>query len=228
MANHPIFAPTFHGNVDTVERLLREDGSLVAVRDAKNLTPLHVAASRGQSAVAQLLIDHGADIEGPTGDGGWTPLVFAAYRGHADVAKVLIENGAGVTWDHGNPIHYSGQRRHKEICRMLVEHGAIDGLIDSDDPEILALFRGAYGYDSDSVNEILIRRPDLVNAEDIHGRTPLHEACTQGDTHTVRVLIQHGADLTVRDSNDQTPADRALAHNQKAVARILDKHAKQS
>ena len=155
MANHPIFAPTFHGDVAAVKRILDGDPSLVAVRDAKNLTPLHVAASRGQSDVAQLLIDRGADVHGPSDDDEWTPLVFAAYRGHAEVAKVLIENGAGVTADDGNPIHYSGQRKHKDICRLLVEHGAIDDLIDSDDEDTLNLFRAAYSYDSDTVKEIL-------------------------------------------------------------------------
>lgn len=224
MANHPIFAPTFHGDVAAVRKLLENDATLISVRDAKNLTPLHVAASRGQSAVADLLIDYGADIHGPTDEGEWTPLVFAAYRGHADVAKVLIQNGAGVAADDGNPIHYSGQRKHKDICRMLVEHGAIDDLIESDDPDVLNLFRAAYSYDPDSVHDILSRRPEIVDFKDKHGRTAIHEACTQGDTKTVRVLLQFDADLEIRDSNGQSPADRASTHKQHAVTRVLEKH----
>ena len=224
MANHPIFAPTFHGAVAAVRKLLEEDATLIAVRDAKNLTPLHVAASRGQSAVAQLLIDHGADVHGRGEDSVWTPLVFAAYRGHFEVAKVLIENGAGVTADEGNPIHYSGQRKHKGICRLLVEHGAIDDLIESDDSDVLNLFRAAYSYDSETVKEILARRPELVDCRDKDGRTALHEACTHGDTKTVRALLKCGADVTIKDTNGQTPADRAAAHNQHAVTKILDKH----
>ncbi len=224
MANHPIFAPTFHGFVNAVKKLLEGDATLVTVRDAKNLTPLHVAASRGQSAVAQLLLDYGADIHGPTDDGEWTRLVFAAYRGHADVAKVLIENGAGVTASDGNPIHYSGQRKHKDICRLLVEHGAIDDLLDSDDADVLNLFRAAYSYDSHAVKEILVRRPELVDCKDKDGRTALHEACTHGDTKTVREFLKCGADVTIRDVNGQTPAERAAAHNQHAVTKLLDKH----
>ena len=224
MPNHPIFAPTFHGDVAAVKKLLKEDATLIAVRDAKNLTPLHVAASRGQSSVAQLLIDHGADVHGPTDNDEWTPLVFASYRGHYEVAKVLIDNGAGVTVNDGNPIHYSGQRKHKEICRLLVEHGAIDDLVDSDDSDILNLFRAAYSYDTETVHEILDRRPELVDFKDKDGRTALHEACTHGDTKTVRVLLKCGADVTILDANGQTPADRAVAHNQSAVAKLLDEH----
>lgn len=224
MPNHPIFAPTFHGDVATVGKLLKEDATLVSIRDAKNLTPLHVAASRGQSKVAQFLIDFGADVHGPSEDGDWTPLVFAAYRGHADVAKVLIANGAGVTEEDGNPIHYAGQRKHKVICRILVDHGAIDDLIQSEDPDVLDLFRAAYSYDPDSVHEILSRRPEIVDFKDKHGRTALHEACTQGDTKTVRTLLRFGADSSSLDNNGQSPADRASSHNQRAVTRVLEKH----
>lgn len=224
MANHPIFAPTFHGDVATVQSLLDEDPTLITVRDAKNLTPLHVAASRGQSEVAELLLKRGADVHGPTDDGDWTPLVFAAYRGHTDVAKVLVENGAGVTANDGNPIHFAGQRKHKDICRLLVQYGAIDRLIDSDDPDILSLFRAAYSFDTHAVHEILTRRPELVFSKDTNGRTVLHETCTHGDTKTVRKLLQFDADLSIRDANGQTPADRAEAHRQHAVIRVLEKH----
>ena len=224
MPNHAIFAPTFHGNVAAVKKLLRGDSTLVSVRDAKNLTPMHVAASRGQHKVIKLLLDFEADVHGPTAKGEWTPIVFASYRGHLDAVRVLAENGARVTEKGGNPIHYAGQRKHKEICRLLVEHGAIDGLVRSKNADVLALFRASYSYDSDSVREILARRPKIVNSKDKSGRTPLHEACTHGDTKTVRELLKAGADATIEDKAGQTPADRAAAHRAHSVTKILEKH----
>ena len=224
MPNHPIFAPTFHGNVTAVRKLLKDDGTLVSVRDAKNLTPVHVAASRGQHKVIKLLLQFGADVQGPTDKGEWTPIVFASYRGHFDAVKVLVENGAGVSEKDGNPIHYAGQRKHKDICRLLVEHGAIDSLIRSKNADVLALFRASYSYDSDAVREILTRRPKIVNSKDKHGRTPLHEACTHGDTKTVRELLKAGADPTIKDKAGQTPADRADAHGKRNVMKILEKY----
>lgn len=65
MPNHPIFAPTSHRKVTAVKLLLAGEGTLVEIRDAKTLAPLHVAASRGQSAIAQLWLDHGANVHGP-------------------------------------------------------------------------------------------------------------------------------------------------------------------
>ena len=225
MANHAIFAPAFHGDVGKVQRMLEEDRTLVSVRDAKNLTPLHVAASRGQHEVIQLLLDYAADIEGPTAEGDWTPIVFASYRGHFDAVRVLIENGASVNVAAGNPIHFAGQRKHKDICKLLVEHGAIDELVNGDDADVIELFRAAYSYDSEAVSDVLSRRPELVDCTDRSGRTPIHEACTHGDTKTVRVLLRFGASVDVLDNQGQTPADRASAHRQHAVTKLLDKHA---
>ena len=224
MANHPIFYPTFHGDVESVRKLLGADRDLVKVRDAKNLTPLHVAASRGQDEVARLLLEHGADVQGPSEGDQWTPLVFAAYRGHLDVVKVLLDHGAKPTEAHGNPIHYAGQRKHKEICKVLVAHGAVDDLLEPRDPDLRELFRASYSYDFATVEAILARRPELVRSEDRYGRTPLHEACTNGDSKTVRVLLRYGADVGHRDDRGQSPLARASAHRQRSVVTILEKH----
>ncbi|MBI4532078.1 MAG: ankyrin repeat domain-containing protein [Candidatus Latescibacteria bacterium] len=221
MANPPIFFPVFHGDSKMVKAMLEADGQLLRIRDAKNLTPLHVAASRGQCAVAQVLLDRGADVQGPSPDGQWTPLVWAVYRGHLSMVKLLLDWGADPTEKGGNPIHYAGQRQHKEICRLLVEHGAIDGLIPSGDPELTGLFRAAYSYDHEGVVYVLERRPDLANATDRNGRTALHEACTNGDTRTVRTLLRFGTDPAVVDRSGLTALDRAKAHRRKSVVKIL-------
>ena len=221
MANHPIFAPTFHGRILRVRQLLDEDPSWVTMLDAKGLTPLHVAASRGQHEVAQLLIDYGADVTGGPANDQWPPLVFAAYRGHLEAVKVLVENGAGVTEADGHPIHFAGQRKHKEICRFLSEQGAVDDLVDADDDDVVQLFRAAYSYDPDAVKELLTRREALVRYRDKNGRAALHVSCTNGDTKTVRVLLHCDADASLKDKAGQTPLDRAVSHRQHAVTMIL-------
>ena len=125
----------------------------------------------------------------------------------------------------GNPIHYAGQRKHREICKLLVEHGAVDDLVEPGDTDLRNLFRAAYSYDPDAVEEILFRRPELVESRDRHGRALLHEACTHGDTKTVRALLRFGADMNAHDNRGHTPMDRASAHRQHNVMKVLEKHA---
>ncbi|MBX2822771.1 MAG: ankyrin repeat domain-containing protein [Rhodothermaceae bacterium] len=223
MANHPIFTRVFHGDVDAVKELLDHDASLVSIRDAKNLTPLHVAASRGQSRVVELLLDYGSDVNGPTLSGNWTPIVFASYRGHLDTVRVLIDKGAAVQSDGGNPIHYAGQRKHKNICQLLIQHGAIDDRITTTDIDILSLFRATNSFDFNAVEQILSRNGKIINSQDIEGQTVLHHACRNGDTNTVKVLLKHGADNTIVDHNKQSPADEAQKHKQHTIIKLLQK-----
>ncbi|MCB9593152.1 MAG: ankyrin repeat domain-containing protein [Sandaracinaceae bacterium] len=220
MANPPIFYPTFHGQVPQVRAILRADPTALHARDAKDLTPLHVAAKRGQAAVAELLLAQGADVHGPTHGGGWTPIVHAAYRGHLEVVRLLIERGADVTEAGGDPIHFAGQRGHRAVCKLLVEHGAIDALV-GEDGDARALFRAAHSFDAEGVDAQLAATPSLVDRRDARGRSALHEVCTYGDLATAKVLLARGADRTLVDANGETPLDRAERHRKRRLVALL-------
>ncbi|KAK3592587.1 hypothetical protein CHS0354_001754 [Potamilus streckersoni] len=44
-----------------------------------------------------------------------------------------------------------------------------------------------------------------INDADSSGRTALHVAACRGNENVVRMLIEHGADISARDKNDNTP-----------------------
>lgn len=59
------------------------------------MKPLFIAAKTGQTEIAGLLLDVGADIEGR--DSQWdTPLMAALGNRYLDTARFLIENGANL------------------------------------------------------------------------------------------------------------------------------------
>ena len=58
------------------------------------------------------------------------------------------------------------------------------------------------------------------------GYTALTYAAKNGMTAVVRLLLQHGADLTIARSDGKTALDLALEHNHPATAQILRQYAK--
>jgi ankyrin repeat protein len=57
--------------------------------------PLLQAAETGDTGIAKLLLDEGADINGRDGQ-GTTPLHLAACCGHVEMVKLLLANGANA------------------------------------------------------------------------------------------------------------------------------------
>ena len=90
------------------------------------ISPLHGAAWECSVRVAQLLIDHGADVN-TRYDRIGTPLVLAAYQGRYSMVEFLLNKGADVlaTGDlFVNALVAAAQGRHRRILRLLLSHGA--------------------------------------------------------------------------------------------------------
>lgn len=73
--------------------------------DRSTETPLHLAACYGKTKLAELLLEHGADVNSlKTCNGVYTatPLHWAACRGHTDTVRLLIRHGANVNAQNSN------------------------------------------------------------------------------------------------------------------------------
>ncbi|XP_057319556.1 tonsoku-like protein [Microplitis mediator] len=87
-----------NNNIQEVMNLLTA-GHPVDIRDNCGWTPLHEAANFGHIEIAQLLIEHGANLNDPGGAqcGNVTPLHDAASCGHFSMMNLLIERGADIS-----------------------------------------------------------------------------------------------------------------------------------
>ncbi len=77
------------GMLEALDRLLTERPALVHARGGDGQTPLHVAST---VAIAQLLLDRGADIDARDVDHESTPAQYLV-RDHQDVTRYLITRG---------------------------------------------------------------------------------------------------------------------------------------
>jgi ankyrin repeat protein len=64
----------------------------VVQQTTRGFTPLHMAASRGNKAMAELLLAHGAKINAISKEGA-TPLHLAAKQNRQEMAEFLHSSG---------------------------------------------------------------------------------------------------------------------------------------
>ncbi|MEM7114872.1 MAG: ankyrin repeat domain-containing protein [Chloroflexota bacterium] len=101
--------------------LAEEKIDLEARREQWEFTPLLNAAFDGHVEMVELLVEHGADIEGVDAWGD-TPLNAASWNGHLEVVQRLVELGANpdVTNVNGdNGVAHGRKQGHEDIEAYL-------------------------------------------------------------------------------------------------------------
>lgn len=83
-----VFLAARSGDVAKLQSLLAAEPELVDVRASNGSTPLHAAASAGQDAAVQFLLDSGADPAAED-EMNVTPDNAAAVEGHTSTAELL-------------------------------------------------------------------------------------------------------------------------------------------
>ncbi|KAI8608265.1 ankyrin repeat-containing domain protein, partial [Chytriomyces sp. MP71] len=73
----------------TIEVLVQNGATIDAKEHRYALTPLHMAAKSGHTAIMNLLVSQGADPTNRTTDNR-TCLCFAAYGSHLDCIQALL------------------------------------------------------------------------------------------------------------------------------------------
>ncbi|MBC8160103.1 MAG: ankyrin repeat domain-containing protein [Roseiflexaceae bacterium] len=90
----PLGLAAFFGHEDVADLLLGLGASPdIASRNEQRVAPLHSAAAGQHLAIAQLLIDRGADVN-VRQQGGFTPLHAAAQNGQVALIELLLDHGA--------------------------------------------------------------------------------------------------------------------------------------
>ena len=167
--------------------------SFLAPKTARS-TPLHYAALIGLHDVAAFLIDeHLQDINVLDSNTNETPLHTASREGHAVVVRLLLENGADVmakSKHERTALHLASMYGRVDVARVLLKYG---GEVDTKDRRI------SYSnpHSPNPFYRPLSRGPKEVLTSVVES-TPLNLALNAGHGDVARVLLEHGADGSIR------------------------------
>ncbi|NXQ79269.1 BARD1 protein, partial [Nyctibius grandis] len=107
--------------------VLKSPGSnMIARRNYKGETLLHVASIKGDLAAVEQLLKNGADPN-VKDNAGWTPLHEACNHGHREVVELLLQYKALVNttgYQNDSPLHDAAKNGHVSIVELLLLHGA--------------------------------------------------------------------------------------------------------
>lgn len=171
----------------------------------------HPAKAGLQGALAELLLDYGAVLEG-VGTNWQSSLRTALAFGYRDTAEVLARRGAPIDLPAA-----AGLGRFEDAARLLPEADAASRHI--------ALALAAQHGHAEIVRLLLDagEDPSRYNPEGYHSHsTPLHQAVWSEHLDVVRLLVERGARLDVKDTVYQaTPLGWAEYGNRDAIAAYL-------
>ncbi len=126
-----IFIAARYFGLDKVKEVL-ESGADVNCESGDGYTALHLAVSRGNKELTDLLLARGAEIEVYESHNLMTPFYCAVMNGHKDIAELLLSKGADINTDdlHGNtPLHSISS---VEMARWLLEKGCLVNPVNRD------------------------------------------------------------------------------------------------
>ncbi len=139
------------GNHVKIAELLILKGANVNALDSTGSSPLHWANKKGNSEVAVVLIERGAELDRQTEEGerigrtcfslcfvlscprqGWTPLTLACEGSHTDVAKLMVCRGANINIvdkQGVSPLRVAVNTGNVELANFFLERNA-EGIND--------------------------------------------------------------------------------------------------
>lgn len=185
---------------------LLNSGADATLRDDDDEAPLHIAARKGNAAIAKLLLMHHALVDDQSSCHLRAPLHYACERGDETMIRLLIDARASPSLTDRlarSPLHllclYAAAPRENE-----------------QESEFLARRQSAA-----SAASLLLARDAPIDASDTCGWLPIHAACAADLDSIVQLLVDSGSPLTYADTRGWTPIHVAVAHGSCRSLKVL-------
>ncbi|XP_019485990.1 PREDICTED: protein phosphatase 1 regulatory subunit 12A isoform X4 [Hipposideros armiger] len=201
------------GDTDEVLKLLHR-GADINYANVDGLTALHQACIDDNVDMVKFLVENGANINQPDNE-GWIPLHAAASCGYLDIAEFLIGQGANVgavNSEGDTPLDIAEEEAMEELLQNEVNRQGVDIEAARKEEERIMLRDARQWLNSGHIN-------DVRHAKS--GGTALHVAAAKGYTEVLKLLIQAGYEVNIKDYDGWTPLHAAAHWGKEEACRIL-------
>ena len=209
-------------NVLKIVELLLKFGADANIYDDNNLAPLHLAVRRKRPDVARKLLEHGAN---PNAEDGQSQIALHLLKfcdndlpSDVDFVELLVNFGANVNAQDENnatPLHLASSTPASLAAHKLLDHGANPNARDNQGQTPLQLLlKHANNFHSSHrfVQRLLTNGVD-VNIQDRNNVSALHWASKRWARQMAEVLLERGAQVNMKNDQDQTPLHLLLSSN---------------
>ncbi|XP_039051688.1 E3 ubiquitin-protein ligase KEG-like isoform X1 [Hibiscus syriacus] len=223
------------GSSECVLALIRRGADVQSrLRECLGPSVAHVCAYHGQPDCMRELLLAGADPNG-VDDEGESVLHRAVAKKYTDCALIILENGGYTSMTILNsknltPLHLCVATWNVAVVKRWVEVASPEEIADAIDipsPVGTALcMAAALKKDHEIEGRELVRLflaagadPTAQNAQ--NGRTALHTAAMANDVELVKIILDAGVDVNIRNMHNTTPLHVALARGVASCVGLL-------
>jgi palmitoyltransferase len=147
--------------------------------------------------VIEYLLSRGADPNVQTNETGSPVLLGLTHGDHLECVRLLLEGGA-------NPNRAAAATGETPL------HGAVTNKVLDRSPLVKLLLD--YGADPNARTKPGVRSYSFWRDARTRGETPLHRAAAYSSAEVIKMLLDSGADTTIRDVNGDSPLGWASWH----------------
>ncbi|HEY6892528.1 MAG TPA: quinoprotein dehydrogenase-associated putative ABC transporter substrate-binding protein [Rhodanobacteraceae bacterium] len=151
----PLMYAAWIDDAELVKLLIAHGAKVDFTKEASGLTALAVAMQNGKPKAGAVLIDAGANVDQPVGQGSYTPLMLATTSGSTALAEQLVGKKANVNAKNAGgltALMIAAAGNRSEIATMLIKAGADPNATSEDGRTALKI---AEANNSDAVAKLL-------------------------------------------------------------------------